>query len=482
MRTSSFTASVLAALYVVECAALLCAMIAYKNGDQPVLSLFVGRYGSVFDAAALGALAAGAYLVWRYRRARRGETRQFWLALAMNAVTVFALLVLGETAVRLFSTRAPSGISVLGFPLLPRSWEDAAARNREFLRTAPTNISYFVPDDLLGWTIGPSRQSRNGLYSSSIEGIRSARPGVAYAAASGPLRRVALVGDSFTFGLEVPFEESWAYRLQQELGAGVQILNFGVDGYGVDQAYLRYRRDVRPWRPDLVVFGFINHDLYRSMAVYSFVSFPEWEFPFGKPRFVLNAGKLNLFNTPVLTPQEIVTRRSIAELPFIELDRGYEPSDWQWHPYYHSQLARFLLSRFRRWPEPRGEVSDRVMQAVNTELLASFASLAREQNSTPLIVYFPSRGDYSGQDRRAKDPVLAALRERNIEYQNLTSCLGEVGVSHLFIENRPHYSPQGNAAVAKCLVPAVRARLGDPAASPGRPAAGRGPAPPRRSG
>jgi hypothetical protein len=59
-----------------------------------------------------------------------------------------------------------------------------------------------------------------------------------------------------------------------QLGPQVQVLHFGVDGYGVDQAYLRYQRDVRPWHPDLVILGFINHDLHRSLAVYSFVSFP----------------------------------------------------------------------------------------------------------------------------------------------------------------------------------------------------------------
>jgi nucleoside-diphosphate-sugar epimerase len=27
------------------------------------------------------------------------------------------------------------------------------------------------------------------------------------------------------------------------------VLNFGVDGYSTDQAYLRYQRNVLPWRP-----------------------------------------------------------------------------------------------------------------------------------------------------------------------------------------------------------------------------------------
>ena len=135
--------------------------------------------------------------------------------------------------------------------------------NRDALKQAPSATSYFVPDDLLGWTVGRNRQSNDGLYFSSSEGIRSNGPNVSYAARR-PRYRVATVGDSFTFALEVPFEASWPYRLEQQFGHQTQILNFGVNAYGVDQAYLRYSRDVRPWHPDLVVLAFIQHDLYRS--------------------------------------------------------------------------------------------------------------------------------------------------------------------------------------------------------------------------
>jgi len=86
------------------------------------------------------------------------------------------------------------------------------------------------------------------MYFSSVEGIRSAGPDVRFAHRSAR-RRVALIGDSNAFSFEVPFEESWGHHLQQLLGADAQVLNFGVDGYGIDQIYLRYRRDVRPWKP-----------------------------------------------------------------------------------------------------------------------------------------------------------------------------------------------------------------------------------------
>lgn len=52
--------------------------------------------------------------------------------------------------------------------------------------------------------------------------------------------RIAIVGDSFTFKLEVPYEKTWGHQFEIALGPGWQVLNFGVDGYGLDQAFLRY--------------------------------------------------------------------------------------------------------------------------------------------------------------------------------------------------------------------------------------------------
>ena len=447
----------LACLYALEASGLLAAMALYKNGEKPFTALLTGRYGPFFLAGLLGVLGFTVYLVTRYRGTRTGQRREFWLTVAMNIATVALAFLSGEAIVRLLASPTPAGPTFLNTILLPRSWNAMLARNRELLQRAPSNISYLVPDDLLGWTVGPNRQSKDGLYFSSSEAIRSGGPNVSYAARQ-PQYRVATVGDSFTFGLEVPFEVSWPNRLEQQLGSQTQVLNFGVNAYGVDQAYLRYSRDVRPWHPDLVVLAFIQHDLYRSMVVYQFVSFPEWGFPFAKPRLVVAERTVRPLNVPVPSPQELLSIHAVTALPFIEYDPGYDPMEWRWHAYYHSHLVRFVLSRFRRWPEQSADASIQAI-TLNGEILASFAALAEREGSTPLVVYFPARSDFLGIDRSVKNGVLTMLRARGIRYEDLTSCLSELSVSELFIEGRPHYSPKGNAKVATCLHPVVRDHL-----------------------
>ncbi|OLC07665.1 MAG: hypothetical protein AUH42_03125 [Gemmatimonadetes bacterium 13_1_40CM_70_11] len=121
------------------------------------------------------------------------------------------------------------------------------------------------------------------------------------------------------------------------------------------------------------------------MSVYTFVSFPEWGIPFAKPRFILNAAKLELLNAPLISPSDILAKRSVTELPFIKYDPGYKAVEWEWHFYYSSRLLRFLLARFPQWPplNPHGEYE--ALQ-LNSELLLAFARRAAAEGTVPLVV------------------------------------------------------------------------------------------------
>jgi hypothetical protein len=91
--------------------------------------------------------------------------------------------------------------------------------------------------------------------------------------------------------------------------------------------------------------------------------------------------------------------------------------------------------------------------------LLTFVRVASREGTEPLIVYFPSRGDFLGQDRSGKDAILRILRRSRVDVIDLTSCVGQLGAERAFIRNRPHYTAEGNAAVARCLVPVVLDRL-----------------------
>jgi len=98
-------------------------------------------------------------------------------------------------------------------------------------------------------------------------------------------------------------------------------------------------------------------------------------------------------------------------------------------------------------------------QQINSALLLTFARRAAAEGTVPLVIYLPSRGDLEGLDRSAKDKVLAVLQQSRVHYLDMTSCIKDVGLERAFVAGRRHYSAEGNAAVAQCLLPAVRSQF-----------------------
>lgn len=75
--------------------------------------------------------------------------------------------------------------------------------------------------------------------------------------------RIALFGDSFTCGSEVPLKFNVA-SLLKELIPNSEALNFCVLGSGIDKMYARYALESKQYMPDVVVFNVLADDLRRT--------------------------------------------------------------------------------------------------------------------------------------------------------------------------------------------------------------------------
>lgn len=88
-------------------------------------------------------------------------------------------------------------------------------------------------------------------------------------------RRIAFVGDSFTFGQWADsIEESFVRVFEDQMApAGVEALNFGVPGYGLLDVELLIREQVLQFEPDCLVVMFDNGndflDTYLGLDRYS---------------------------------------------------------------------------------------------------------------------------------------------------------------------------------------------------------------------
>lgn len=79
--------------------------------------------------------------------------------------------------------------------------------------------------------------------------------------------RIAVIGDSVTFGFRVPQTETYSRRLENLLNLAAQpgapsfeVINFGVTGYNITQIAEQLRTRVLRYAPDLVVYGYVLND------------------------------------------------------------------------------------------------------------------------------------------------------------------------------------------------------------------------------
>ena len=151
-----------------------------------------------------------------------------------------------------------------------------------------------------GWALRPNIRGQRVFgdrrLSSNSEGVRGARE---HSAVKPPgVRRVLVLGDSFTFGDEVSDDETYSHYLQESL-SGVEVINLGVHGYGHDQMLLYLKEVGARYQPDVVLLGFLSDDMERNLLAFR---------DFAKPRFELEGGRLLARGLPVPTPDEVLAR------------------------------------------------------------------------------------------------------------------------------------------------------------------------------
>jgi hypothetical protein len=431
---------------------LCLALIALYKKDQASWGIFLtSNPGVDFVIGGMGVASSAAALILILRKRWAEERKTICLTLMANAISALIVAAGAESMVRLAKIETAAGERVAGLLLIPKDWQRTRHYYHRVWDRASGDLSYLVYDAELGWLVADGRQSSNGLYRSGRNGVRTRHVGETIERDQNK-KLIALVGDSFTFGEEVSYDETWGARLERLLNDRFQVLNFGVPGYGIDQMYLRYVRDVSLWKPDIVIFGFISNDVVRSTMVYPFLMFPEWDLPFSKPRFVQTPTGLQLINTPTIRPEQIFSAVHITDLPFLAYDVGYRGFEWERDWMYYSDFLRFVQARFPRWSRLNQGQSEGPLVALNREIVGKFLGYVKKEASRAILLYLPSSsGDFSpavGQSTLGK-LLLEAVGE---PYIDPTPCLMEVPSSDRFVQGgHGHYSARGNNAVAACV-------------------------------
>jgi hypothetical protein len=313
-------------------------------------------------------------------------------------------------------------------------------------------------DSQLGWVSIPNLTTA-GIYGPGLNLSIDARG--FRAAPSGPpptsLLRVVCSGDSFTFGVGVGDGDPWCHQLTS-LDSGIETTNMGQIGYGVDQAYLWYRRDAPKVPHDVQILAIVAADFDR-MRYPNFMSY-------GKPTLAIEDRALVVRNVPV-------PYRSTAAAKLQRLG-------WAVTTSRTVQVLQVLLRKPSAGTGPAAPEAVGDLQPVVAALVGALADVHAKQGTTLVIAFLPMRSDY-GDDRSAgwrraireitgdRVPFVDLVSElRTLPLEDVDGYFIAPGASDYGLAEG-HYTVRGHQFVARAIhraltgIEAVRSRLGQAA-------------------
>jgi hypothetical protein len=394
-----------------------------------------------------------------------------WSRVILILVSVFLTVIGGEIVLRVIShTDIDGNVYVADRRIRPFQlpikslWEKL-----EYYKSQEASYTHYDPD--LGWAVRPNSQSKNGLYFSNSAGVRtsSSRQETSPKPLPGTLR-IAIFGDSFTHGDDVPYEESWGAVLEKTMianGRQVEVINLGGQGYAIDQAFLRWRKHGKPLQPHLVLFGFQNSNVKRSVNLIRILYSPDTGVIFSKPRFILKNDALHLINVPTAPPEDIVSIfKNFQNWEFKDHEFFYQEANYEDNPIYWSRLASFIITGVTTKFSPRRNgydffSRDSMSRTVVSRIIEEFKREVEEEGGRFMIVHLPT-----------KRPIKRLRNGQHLKYQNFFEELqanfelidpspeliqmAEVSTfDDLFSDRSSHYSNIGNQVVGETIANAL---------------------------
>jgi len=288
---------------------------------------------------------------------------------------------------------------------------------------------------------------------------------------------LSLYGDSYVMGSDVTHEHAWANKLAEKLGC--RVTNFGVGGYGIDQAYLRFERNHAD-PANLVILGHSSIDIIRNVNRLEDLLATGQAFAF-KPRFILDAkNQLQLIEMPKLSEEEYYHALGLKQ-PLLQLEHENFQFDGlagisRFHfPYIYTLFKSFGDFRFRakragqspyfEFYQPQHPTQSLELA---TALFQIFYQTALQRHQQPIIVFFANDSDmkfYRKTQQWTYQNLLNALDKLQIPYLNFGTILVErIGqqASDDFFKNG-HYNEQANQWVAEFIYAKIKDKVVLPA-------------------
>ena len=273
-------------------------------------------------------------------------------------------------------------------------------------RVVPVEISRY--DHRLGWSLIPGSYAVSSATDETVRyrinslGLRGREVSVT---PDPEIYRILFIGASRAFGFGVNEQQHVPHLLENYLD-GVEVLNGGVSGYGLDQILLNYAQNGSKLNPDLVLLYLPHFSGHRHMH--------DVRFGERKPQFVLENSGLRLVNDlPERPPQPaplwptpltgwIEERSVLAELIVHRLTKLINRLDDPFTPnlsYKKSRAQDEANKRDPRFMAKMHLVADKLIERLGAEVKSSgsefllvtemkkFANAAEQHGIETLYLY-----------------------------------------------------------------------------------------------
>jgi hypothetical protein len=322
-------------------------------------------------------------------------------------------------------------------------------------------------DDELGWpsprdAVAPPRDHTGAKFNADF-------PQAEHACASA-------YGDSFIWGDDIPLADGWIEQLSRKLGC--RVANYGVSGYGTDQAYLRFTRMTRDDAP-VVLLGIFPENVMRNVNQYrAFIGFtqdPHWH----KGRFVLDrASKLEWIHRPRIDEAGFLRLlrdpASVVPHDYLLPDTRDGPVTLRF-PYLLTLGHLALMPRvwvriinspswgdFYRADHPSGAL------ALTAAIAEAFVREAERRGKRALVVMLPGASSFRARAKFGEPeyaPLLTALAARQVDVFDPSAALlaatGQRSYCDLFVlpaDCTGHFGVFGSRLVADVMLTELRQR------------------------
>lgn len=196
--------------------------------------------------------------------------------------------------------------------------------------------------------------------------------------------RILCSGDSFTLGYGVDDDQPWC-QLLNAMDDRLEAVNLGQGGYGVDQAYLWYKRNEGTLEHDIHLFAFITTD-FRRMESDSFLGY-------AKPRLSIRDGSLVQENNPVPRRAYYLPKLATALNSLMKLNSV--------------DLVRRVASRL----SPEKDAAERQTRAVVSQIFKELNQSDQADHRMTVLVHLPIFSDYVPRAGSETETWRAFVRE-----------------------------------------------------------------------